>query len=341
MKKIGIVILYFGKLPENMETFLMSCGKNKSINWLIFTDQPFEQFTSAFDNVNFFKSSLTQVKEKIIDLTGIQSIELNHAYKISDYKPLYGEVFADKLIEFDYWGYSDIDVVYGNLMKFIQTGIEQNFDKIGAWGHLTLIRNCTSVNERYKLPITVNGEEHFLFRDEVSQTAKICHFDESDGINIIYQQHNFKTFNNPDLVNDILFENLDLLTNDKRFNSRKSCYVWDKGKARFFYKRNNKVFDHEYGYFHFQKRKFTKFIHEYQIKAFSITTHGYQVLNSIDESAINDAMKDNSSSLLQRCKYIYNIYCRTDMFTKFKIGKIYFPIKYIIWRIFVRRDFKI
>jgi len=39
MRKLGIVIVYFGRLPAYFYHFLACCGCNEQIKWFLFTDQ--------------------------------------------------------------------------------------------------------------------------------------------------------------------------------------------------------------------------------------------------------------------------------------------------------------
>lgn len=40
---------------------------------------------------------------------------ISSAKKLCDLRPIYGEIFRKYLVGYDYWGYGDIDVIYGNL----------------------------------------------------------------------------------------------------------------------------------------------------------------------------------------------------------------------------------
>lgn len=343
MKKICIVIPYFGKFPRNMYTFLLSCKYNKTIDWLIFTDQNFNQYKNFCSNVNFVSCNLSDIKHRIIKVTKLNDINLDRPYKLCDYRPLFGKIFSHYLKGYDYWGYSDLDVVYGNLLKYIKDGIKNDFDKIGENGHFTLFKNNKKVNNLYKLPIIKNHKKIYLFKDYVSQHAMSYSFDEFKGINVICKQHVIKTYINKDLVNDLLFENLDLNTNDRRYTSKYSCYVWNHGHAQYYYKKHGKICMHEYGYFHFQKRReFSLFISfNESIPAFSITTHGYSIMDNVNIETIKNAMNRNKSSFIKRFKYILHWYFLTDEFTSIHVGRFYLPVKYIAWRILLRHDFKI
>lgn len=337
-KRICVLIPYFGTLPINLYTFLLSCKRNKKINWIIFTDQNFSKYKNFCSNVKFIKSSLLSIKRRILSITGLNHINLDKPYKMCDYKPLYGLIFSKFIRGYDYWGYSDLDIVYGNLYHYIIKGIKSGYSKIGKFGHFTLFKNTKRVNNLYKLPIYKNDKHIYLFRDIVSQVPKSCHFDEYNGINIICKQHNIKTYINKDLVNDISFENLDLRTLDSRYFSKYSCYIWNDGHDMYFYKTNDGVIhSHEYGYFHFQKRHaFVNYLYPIKGKMdniFSITTYGYNRLNNISSKVINHTMELNNSSFIKRFIYLYKWYLEKKM--------LHINLKHVFVRVFIKHNFKI
>lgn len=42
-------------------------------------------------------------------------IAIDNPYKFCDFKPAYGEIFADYLKGYDFWGHCDIDLLWGNI----------------------------------------------------------------------------------------------------------------------------------------------------------------------------------------------------------------------------------
>lgn len=234
-----------------------------------------------YENVIFHKTTLENIRLKAEAVSGRQNIKCDTPYKLCDYKPLYGEIFSDYVADYDYWGYCDLDTVFGDLTKFLKIPLEKEYDKIGNWGHFTLIKNTPEVNHRYTLSVKENGQLLNLF-DEMVKTDKVVHFYETAGINRIYQENDFESYNSPDLCGDILYENLDLYSNDRRFvKAKKMCFLWNKGKAYLIYKENGQIRFNEFGYIHLQKRKvFKDFIMNMtDVNSFVITTSGYHQIN--------------------------------------------------------------
>lgn len=332
MERIAIVIPYFGVLPSNFVTFLRSCELNPTIDWYIFTDSSTNRVNIP-NNVQIIETTFQNIKKRIIKIVGVNNFSLDSPYKLVDYKPLFGLIFADYLHSYDYWGYSDMDVIYGDIRKFIKKGLENKLDKIGELGHFTLFKNNDEVNNRYRLKIRNNS----LFL-AASHMSTISHFDEGGGINKIYEFYGYKTYKNKDLVNEICVENKDLCTYDKRYIKLPSVYVWHEGKCLFFYILNGKIEKHEFGYFHFQKRKFTEFIKE-PVNSLYVCTDGYHILPKFNSFYIKKAISRNHSPFFARVRYLCNSYFLTNNFTERKIGCFYLPIEHIRNHVFSKNFF--
>lgn len=334
MKNVAIIIPYFGKLPQNMESFLMTCRYNPKIDWFIFTDQQFNNYPQL-KNVHFIKSTFDNVKSRIQRAVGKKKIVLDSPYKLCDYRPLYGLAFRDILGNYIYWGYSDLDVVYGDLWHFIQLPIQKRIDKIGIYGHFTLFRNDPKVNSRYKLDTISSREKVDLFWKAAS-TAKAEHFDEADGINQIYKYYDFSTYNNQDLVNEPYPENMDLISMDRRYFRLADAYTWKNGKCYFLYKKDRQIKCKEFGYFHFQKRRFNSYLSSTDVSRFYVNSSGYHVIDSETEK---DIIMANHHAFFKRFSYLTDSLFRTPYFTSRHIGKLRLPVMHILIRMFVTKDF--
>lgn len=150
--KIVIIIPYFGKWPPWMEYFLLSCGYNSSIDWLLFSDcgKP----SSKADNVRYIDFTLDDLNRLASQRTGL-SLDIRDPYKLCDLKPAYGDVFADYIGEYEFWGYGDIDLIYGNLNAYFIDELLENYDILSnhygfITGHLCLLRNIPETVFLYK-----------------------------------------------------------------------------------------------------------------------------------------------------------------------------------------------
>lgn len=334
-KNVAIIIPYFGTFPKNFVTFLDSCKTNRYIDWIIITDE-IVKVEDIPVNVHIIHETFGSVQKKIKKAVGWNDIVLDTSYKLCDYRPVYGVAFSDYISGYNYWGYSDIDVVYGDLWKFIKRGVVNGYDKIGHLGHLTLFKNTEEINNRYRLPTIYNGKKRYLYREAFS-TSKACHFDEDWGINIIYNQYGFLTYENSNIVNEPFPENMDLRSIDNRYLRLPQVYVYSKGHCKFFYREAETISVEEFGYFHFQKRLFTDYLYKPH-DVFYVNSSGYHALDSINKEVVSSII-NKKSSLMSRIKYMKRTYMNTNWFTDRKLFNHYFPIKHIYNRIFKEKNF--
>lgn len=152
MKTIGFIVPYFtcgqGLLHPMTQLWLDSCKKNNTVDWLFFTDCD----VSSFDvpsNVRIYKTTFADVKKRIQRIFDFE-VCLNTPYKLCDYKPTYGEAFAEELRDYDFWGFCDIDLIWGNIRKFITDEILEKYDRVLTRGHCSLFRNEPEVNGEYR-----------------------------------------------------------------------------------------------------------------------------------------------------------------------------------------------
>ena len=65
MKKIRLIIPYFGKLPTFFPYFLLTAKRNQKIDFLIYTDQKVDQFEVLnADNIAFKTLSFDDLRKK-------------------------------------------------------------------------------------------------------------------------------------------------------------------------------------------------------------------------------------------------------------------------------------
>ena len=256
MKKIVMICPYFGKLPRTqMEFVLKSCENNPSVDWIILTDD--KEVFEIPNNVNIIITKLQDLKKEFSKKLGF-NINLDSAYKLCDFKPLYGFLFSDLINKYDYWGHFDLsDAIFGDIRHFITDDIISEYDKIGVLGHFTLYRNTKTVNERFKMKTKSNisykdilsSEENFAF-DELNEYS----------INTIYLENDFKLLRIDDMYDDISclkyrFTLSKYNYDFKRYvdNSR-FVFEWNNGKLYEIKKSANTINRKEILYVHFQKR---------------------------------------------------------------------------------------
>lgn len=150
--RICIVIPYFGRWPFWINYFLLSCRLNPSINWIIYTDCGC--LTDSPPNVKLIEISFQEYCKLVSKKLAIR-FEPENPYKLCDIKPALGDLHSDELGNYDFWGFGDIDLVYGDLRAFFTRDRLSQKDVFSNHatrisGHLCLIRNQQDLNMAYK-----------------------------------------------------------------------------------------------------------------------------------------------------------------------------------------------
>jgi hypothetical protein len=129
MKSIALVNVFFGKFPWYFNFFLKSCSTNPTVNFLIFTDQ--ERPKNCPANVEFIPFSLKQFNSLASERLNLK-IEIKYAYKLCDFKPAYGIILSDYLKDYEYWGITDIDLIFGRIREFITDEMLTTYEVISV-----------------------------------------------------------------------------------------------------------------------------------------------------------------------------------------------------------------
>ncbi|HLU84260.1 MAG TPA: DUF6625 family protein [Vicingaceae bacterium] len=151
MKSIVLIVPYIGKWPFWFDAYLISIAKNPTINWLFITDC--EIPVEYPENVTFVKTTQEEFNRKI-DTFFTTTIPLTPR-KICDLRPAFGDLFSNYLDGYDYWGYCDMDIVWGDIRSFISQDDLNKYDIISSRknntsGHFTIFKNCPEINSLYK-----------------------------------------------------------------------------------------------------------------------------------------------------------------------------------------------
>lgn len=252
MKKIIIIIPYFGEFPNYFQLFLNSCKKNRTINWAIITDNDEEYVYPP--NVMVVRDTFDNIRARIKDRFDFNP-SIDSVHKLCEYKPAYGFLFPEIVKDYDYWGYGDVDLIYGDLRTFLKDDV-LSFDKVFTLGHFTLIKNTIECNEMFMQEI--DGE---LLYKKAFQSSKNFNFDEDfqDKVNInsIFRKNNKKIFD-VSYAADIYTKSSDFrldFSNGKIERRLESFFIWSDGHLYRYQKKKGTVEKKEYMYIHLQKRR--------------------------------------------------------------------------------------
>ena len=147
MKKICLVVPFFGEFPDYYRLWLESVKYNPNIDFLMITDNKYNY--EKLKNVHVKKMTFEKLKKRIQELYEFK-IRLKSPYKLCDFRPAFGEIFEEELQEFDFWGYCDIDLIFGDISKYVTEEILEKYDKINFHGHFSLYRNNEKLRTLYK-----------------------------------------------------------------------------------------------------------------------------------------------------------------------------------------------
>lgn len=268
--EICIIIAYFGKFPEYIDLFFKSCAYNKKIDFLVITDQNIK-----YDSKNIICENMTfEDFKKIVQSNFDFKISFEKPYKICDFRPAFGEIFESYLKKYKYWGHCDVDMILGDIYKFLPSDYE-NYEKFYYSGHLSIYKNTKKVNSMYKKEY---GKDYKM----VFTTNKPFIFDEYQGIDEKFRYYKLKRYYSWDYI-DISTKkytmrravNCNIGIND---NYKYQIFVWEKGHIYRYYLKNNIVCRNEFNYIHFQKRKMN---YKSNIKSdtFAIISDGFYEIN--------------------------------------------------------------
>lgn len=152
MKELIVIIVYLGdSWPPWFSLFLKTCEKNPWMDWKIFTNIAPIKSPSNVSFINFTLEDFKELSRKKLDVNP----SFTDPYKLCDFKITFGKMFEDHIKDYKYLACGDIDVLYGNLEKFIAPLIPYQYDLISLaynrfTGHFGLLKNNIEVINKFK-----------------------------------------------------------------------------------------------------------------------------------------------------------------------------------------------
>lgn len=174
LKQLCLVSIFFGPIPKYFPYFLLSAKLNSEVDFIIFSDQ-YESITEDM-NVKIIPFTFANLAQRVSDNIGMHC-QITQAWKLCDIKPLFGLVFLDFLSPYDFWGFIDIDIVWGSVSEFVFPYLNEGCDFYSSspfWtsGHCSIMRNTDFCN---KLPLRnphlsrILADNHYYAFEEVCQ----------------------------------------------------------------------------------------------------------------------------------------------------------------------------
>lgn len=279
MSQYSAICCYFGQWPNHFCFWLRSCSYNENIDFFLVSDIPIEGYVIP-KNVHIVKKSFSQVQELVRSKFSEIKVSLDRPYKLCDFKTAYGYIFEDLFYGYKYWGFYDIDTIWGNIIKFIPENNENHLVKIFPCGHLCFIRNIAPYDRIYELVNDVSGKpcrDNMLGKNVASW--QVCfsspdnyYYDESGGLepwveSLLPQGK----LSNEFLFHEISFDNIFPSWFYGHFKSinfpQKSHFLTYSFEEGHLYRHYLSGFMHkqeEISYIHASQRTFTVFINQCQ-----------------------------------------------------------------------------
>ncbi len=256
MKKLVLIIPYFGNFKNYFPLFLKSCRYNPKVDWLIITDNDLKNLPN---NVKVRRTTFEAIKSEFKKALSFQFF-LEMPYKLCDFRPTYGQVFQKEIEGYDYWGYCDSDLIFGDLSKFIDPLMEKGYEKIFAAGHLTLYKNTKENNLRYFKPYKGESQIERVFLSKENTGFDEAYYDRGN-IHRIFLEDGATVFEEDYSANMAVCRDQFYLM---KYNSvqgtfeeqpyKRTLYYWSNGKLFGLYDEQGQLRKQEFLYIHFQDR---------------------------------------------------------------------------------------
>lgn len=185
MQKIILFIPFYGNIPNYFPAWCHSIKHlDGFIDFIFVTDLDISNIETP-NNLKIVFMTFQEL-QKLIECKNITPPM--HPYKLCDFKPVYGAIFSEFITdEYNYWGYCDIDLLFGDVKGFLQNIDYTKYDRIGEKGHFTIYRNNDVTKNLFRYKIKNKKHPYHDF-DYVCGTTYACHFDES-GMNFICEEN--------------------------------------------------------------------------------------------------------------------------------------------------------
>ncbi|HZF02483.1 MAG TPA: DUF6625 family protein [Methylomirabilota bacterium] len=269
---ICLIRWWFGEFSPYMDCVLRSCAANPDIDWLLLTDNPSRK--NFPPNVRTYLTNRQELHKRFSAKLDFE-VNLSRNSLMANFKPAFGFLFDDLLVNYDFWGHCDFDVIFGDLRKFLREDILAAHDRILSRGHLTLYRNTPKVNEYFKLQAPNCRGYRETFSDSIERN-----FDEWRGMHLLLRYHNIPQFHDEFIVDVVpptrwkftRFEGVAIK------NYPEQVFYWHQGKV--FHAHYNLgdrgIMDDEYAYIHFQGRPMpAPEFDPFAVNGFLITPDGF------------------------------------------------------------------
>ena len=146
--KALLIIPYFGSFGPWLPLYLHSLANQTTLDLLLLTDTAPPALPPQVRRVEM---TFDQLRERAAARLSTE-VSLHRKRNICDLRPAYGLIFEEFVRGYEYWGFGDEDVLYGDVDGMLGPHLDGTVDIVspgmnGKSGHLTLVRNAPRTNE--------------------------------------------------------------------------------------------------------------------------------------------------------------------------------------------------
>jgi len=146
--RVACVVPYVGAWPHYARLFFESCRYNPGLDVIVVTPQ--HPNGDLPPNVHVIEILAPEIVRRLESAVGLKLGSFRW-HKLCDFRPFFGLAFADLLKPYEFWGYCDTDVMFGDLGRVVDPNHLAEIDAFSAHseqfvGHFTLLRNRDDIN---------------------------------------------------------------------------------------------------------------------------------------------------------------------------------------------------
>ena len=244
--KIALISFYYGSLPCYFDVWVKTARHNSDFDFLFVTDLEYD--ISPLDNIKIIKIGLEELREMIGEKMGFPvSIEI--PYRLCDFRPAFGLIFDVELKGYDYFGYCDIDLAFGDLSRCVTKEVLAQNEKLYHLDHFMIFKN----NEKMRT-LFMRGGAIWDYKTVFQSRANTAFaFGEYLGMFLIARANGINNYFSNDYA-DISVKYSKVMSVSNHCNYDRQLFYWEDGKVLRAYIANDEVKQDEFMYIHWSKK---------------------------------------------------------------------------------------
>lgn len=247
MKKIILIMAYYGKLPNTFEFWLQSVRNNPSIDFHFISDCIDKKKMPS--NVKILDITIAEFKQRICEKFNFD-ISMENYGRISQFRPAFAYIFPEIVESYDFWGFVECDLILGDIRKFVTDEILEHYEKIFNLGHIQIFKNNSKMNTLFMQKVCSALNYKYAF------SKNILFFEEIIGMTNIANAKGIKTYAENVFSDLNMFELMFKRENYiyKELMPQEQLFEYDNGKLFSYSIDDGMIQKREILYVHFQKR---------------------------------------------------------------------------------------